>query len=184
MGEKLGVTGFTIHDEKLWGNYRATVLNNSDPLQLGRVKAEVIPYFIGIDETLIPWAVPKNGMSGGAGAGFGVSDIPAVGSEVWVFFEFGDVYQPVYDGGASNGVMGLPSFITTNYPNTRGFQTPSGIKFYINDTTKTVTLTHPSGTSFVMDTTGDLSIASAGNVTITGKIINITGSTSVNINPV
>src|SRR5665213_1747664 len=153
MGSKLGTSGLSVYDEKLWGNYRAIVLNNNDPLKLGRIKAEVIPYFVGIDQSIIPWAVPKNPMVEGAGIGIGSSNIPAVGSKVWVFFEMGDAYQPVYDGEASDGVSGLPSDMTTNYPNRKVQKTACGITTVIDNTAKTYKVYTAGGLVFLINDT-------------------------------
>jgi len=179
MGSKLGTSGLSVYDEKLWGNYRAIVLDNNDPLKQGRIKAEVIPYFVGIESSIIPWAVPKNLSVSGAGIGYGSSFIPDIGTKVWVFFEMGDVYQPVYDGEASDGVSGLPSFMLTGYPNTRGFQTSSGIKFYINDLTQTVTINHPSGSSVVVDVTGDVAITSLNKIELDAPTVDVNGNLNV-----
>jgi Type VI secretion system/phage-baseplate injector OB domain len=211
MGDKLGTTGLTIFDHKMWGYYRAVVLDNNDPLELGRIKAQVIPYFVGIDESIIPWAKPKNRGSSGAGVGFGDFHVPNEGTMVWVFFEAGDVYQPVYDGDANDGVFGLPDFRTTNYPNRRGFTTICGVTFYIDDTAKvvklqtaggiiatiddtaeTVKVEHPTGTYVYIDPTGKVTVYSVSDtlvqsttkIDVTAPIINLRGSTSVNINPV
>lgn len=142
-GAKLGMTGLSVHDHRLWGKYRAKVLNNNDPLELGRIKAEVIPYFVGIDPSIIPWAVPDNPRTSGAGLGTGTSAIPNENSMVWVTFEMGDIYQPVYGGEASDGVNGLPSFMGTNYPNRRGFQTSCGAQLYVDDTAEAIVASSP-----------------------------------------
>ena len=48
---------------------------------------------------------------------------------------------------------GIPSFITTDYPNRRGFQTKSGIQIYTDDTTKTIVLKTPGGLQGKLDDT-------------------------------
>jgi hypothetical protein len=173
QNQKLGVTGLTLHNDKLWGFYRATVKSVTDPKQQGRIKAEVIPYFVDIETTLLPWAVPASPLKSGSGVGTGSFDVPDVNSMVWVFFEMGDIYQPVYIANASDGVHGLPTFRTTNYPNRRGWKTSSGIEFYTDDTDESVTLIHPSGTTVVIDVDGNVTLTSTGVVTITGDQIQL-----------
>jgi len=172
-GRLLGTTGFKLHDGKFYGLYRATVLDNVDPLQAGRIKAEVIPYFVGIASTLLPWAVPKNPMFSGAGTGSGSFTVPDIGSKVWVFFENGDMYQPVYDGEAPDLVNGLPSFRTTNYPNRRGWKTSSGITFYVDDTAETLNILHPTGTAVTVSADGSVTVNSVATVTIQGLQVQI-----------
>ena len=168
MTKDIGTTGFSLHDDKFYGFYRATVKDNVDPLQQGRIKAEVIPYYVGLEVVQMPWAVSMQPLKSGSGVGIGSFNVPDINSMVWVFFEMGDMYQPVYCGESPDGVHGLPAFRTTNYPNRRGFVTSSGITVYIDDTNKTIDLRHP--------VTARVFIDALGNITVNG--------TSVSINPI
>jgi len=73
---------------KLDGFYRGKVVDNRDPLQLGRVKVKVYPWFEDVKDGDCPWAEP-------AWQG-GVLYIPPQNSWVWVFFEGGDPERPVW----------------------------------------------------------------------------------------
>jgi hypothetical protein len=69
------------------GVYRATVVDNVDPSQSNRVQVQV-PDVLGTDAV---WAA--------AAASLGtVSELPAVGSGVWVQFEGGDPSHPEWTG--------------------------------------------------------------------------------------
>lgn len=130
--------------------YRGTVVYNNDPLKLGRVKVQVYPMLSDIQADDLPWAVPGHGIVCGAGPSTGVFAVPDVGSNVFVFFEAGNIYQPVYLAEAPDGVKGLPSEKDTNYPNRRGFKTSSGFVVYIDDTEKTLHIEHPKGTTITL----------------------------------
>lgn len=75
-----------------YGKYRGTVVNNVDPLQIGRIQATV-PDVAG----LVPgtWAMPCVPV---AGSNMGVFTVPTVGSGVWVEFERGDPDYPIWVG--------------------------------------------------------------------------------------
>ena len=96
MSKDLGTTGFAVHSEEFNGNYRGQVVNNLDPLQAGRVQVQVLPMLVNVDSTLLPWAIPAMPLSSGSGSGYGSFNVPNTGSWVWVFFEQGSIYQPVY----------------------------------------------------------------------------------------
>jgi hypothetical protein len=78
----------------LYGKYRATVVNNLDPMRQGRIQVRVP----GVSETSA-WAVPCLPAGGPPQAEF---QSPAVGSGVWVEFEGGDPDYPVWAGNMWN----------------------------------------------------------------------------------
>jgi hypothetical protein len=72
------------------GFFRAKVVDNNDPQQLGRIKVKVYPIMEDTDDAGCPFAMPCwNG---------GILYIPPVNSWVWVFFEGNDVEKPVWFG--------------------------------------------------------------------------------------
>jgi uncharacterized protein involved in type VI secretion and phage assembly len=72
------------------GKYRATVLNNVDPMQIGRIQV-IVPDVSSFVPT--SWAMPCTPV---AGIGMGMYAVPPVGSGVWVEFEQGDPDYPVW----------------------------------------------------------------------------------------
>lgn len=81
------------HDAELPANlamYHGSVVENADPLKLGRVKVRVP----AIVEPRSDWAFPL--ATGGAGEGVGFFNVPKVGAEVAVWFKGGDEDQPFY----------------------------------------------------------------------------------------
>jgi len=166
--QKLGTTGLSIHNDKLPGIYRGKVLDNNDPSQYGRVKVQVYPMFEDItDPDLLPWAVPMYPIWDGSGNGTGHFAIPAVNTFVFVMFEMGDMYQPIYIGEAPTAQLGLPAERTTNYPNRKVIKSKSGITFYVDDTIDEVKLIHPTGTTITVDILGKVTVYSVTDVSVT-----------------
>lgn len=150
---------------EFYGNYRGKVVSNADPSSFGRIKVEIFGVFDDIAAADIPWAVPAFPLSSGAGIGYGSFAVPEVDSYVWCFFEKGDLYQPVYFAEAADGVHGLPSERTTNYPSRKVMKTKSGIVIYIDDSSGEIKVDHPSGAYLKID--------GSGNITIKGTVVNI-----------
>ena len=78
--------------QKYYGKYRGTVLNNVDPLQIGRILVMVPDV-----SALLPtsWALPCVPI---AGKQMGTFFVPQVGAGVWVEFEQGDPDYPIWSG--------------------------------------------------------------------------------------
>jgi hypothetical protein len=77
---------------RFFGKYRGTVINNVDPLQTGRIMAQVPAV-----SALLPtsWCMPCYPL---AGTGSGMSFVPQLRSGVWVEFEGGDPDYPIWTG--------------------------------------------------------------------------------------
>ena len=78
--------------QRLFGKYRGAVLNNLDPLQLGRIQATV-PDVSGLAAT--SWAMPCVPV---AGKQMGTFVLPQIGSGVWIEFEQGNPEHPIWTG--------------------------------------------------------------------------------------
>jgi len=83
---------------------------------------------------VLPYAIPAPAIGFGAGVDYGVFTVPAIGSYVWVFFEQGDINQPIYFASAPDATRGVPTSSVTNYPNRSIIKTPNGIEIVIDDT--------------------------------------------------
>jgi len=160
------------------GFYRGKVLASdvNESLHAGRIKVEVYPMLVGIETARVlkssdssieidgittdqlPWAYPATPLFAGAGTGSGTFCVPDIGSTVWIFFENGVIYQPVYFAEAPDAVHGLPSSRETNYPQRRVIRMSSGAEIIFDDST------------------GDILITGANDVIIQGD-------TAVRINP-
>jgi uncharacterized protein involved in type VI secretion and phage assembly len=80
--------------QRYYGKYRALVIDNADPEQLGRLKLQ-IPSVLG-EEVVTGWAMPCVPYGGDMNQGF--LFIPEVASGVWVEFEEGDLEFPIWVG--------------------------------------------------------------------------------------
>jgi uncharacterized protein involved in type VI secretion and phage assembly len=96
--------------QKYYGKYRGMVLNNIDPLQIGRLQVQV-PDIGG----LIPssWAMPCFPI---AGKQMGAYMIPQIGAGVWVEFEQGDPDYPIWSGCLYGSVAEVPVLALAGNP--------------------------------------------------------------------
>lgn len=78
--------------QKYYGKYRGTVLNNVDPLQIGRLMVQV-PDVTSL--TPSSWAMPCFPITGKQ---MGAYMIPQIGAGVWVEFEQGNPDYPIWSG--------------------------------------------------------------------------------------
>ena len=76
---------------ELWGKYRGKVLNNIDPLKMGRLLVEVPQ----VPATRANWATPCVPY---AGSHVGWFAMPDIGATVWVEYEHGDPSYPIWTG--------------------------------------------------------------------------------------
>jgi uncharacterized protein involved in type VI secretion and phage assembly len=93
-----------------FGKYRGTVLNNVDPLQMGRLMVQVPDV-----SNIIPssWAMPCLPFTG-IQSGFYV--VPPIGSGVWVEFEHGDSDYPIWVGGFWGSAAEVPALVLAAPP--------------------------------------------------------------------
>lgn len=78
--------------KKFLGKYRGTVVNNIDPMQMGRLQA-MVPDVSNV--MLTSWCMPCLPVGG---IQTGIFTVPPIGSGVWVEFEQGDPDYPVWTG--------------------------------------------------------------------------------------
>lgn len=92
-----------MHESKLFGNYRAKVVDNKDPQKFGRVLVWIPDIMPLVQDNEGIWARPANNPVGGRNMEdnkdnwyAGTSFIPRKGSWVWIFFEGGNINRPYY----------------------------------------------------------------------------------------
>lgn len=95
---------------KYFGIYRATVVNNIDPLQMARINV-LVPDVGGI--TPSTWAMPSVPF---AGKQMGAFMVPQIGAGVWVQFEAGDPDYPVWTGGWWGSAAEVPALALAGIP--------------------------------------------------------------------
>ena len=96
--------------KRFFGKYRGLVIENLDPLQIGRILAQV-PDVLG--EAPSSWALP---CIPAAGIQAGCFIVPPIGSQVWVEFEQGDPDFPIWTGGFWGSVADVPVAALTPAP--------------------------------------------------------------------
>lgn len=130
--------------EKYYGKYRGTVVNNVDPLQIGRIQVTV-PDVSGLAPST--WAMPCVPV---AGKQMGTFVVPQIGAGVWIEFEQGDPDYPIWVGGYWGIVAEVPSLALAGIPGSPNIvlQTAGQNTIMISD------LPGPTGGLMLKSTTG------------------------------
>lgn len=154
----------------LYGKYRGTVINNVDPMQIGRIQA-MVPDVAGFVPST--WAMPCVPV---AGINNGLFTVPMIGSGVWIEFERGDPDYPVWVGGYWGIAAEVPVLARMVPPAVPGItlQTPLKNGLVISD------VPGPTGGILIQTATGAMiSVSDVGIIISNGKgaVINMTGPT-------
>jgi uncharacterized protein involved in type VI secretion and phage assembly len=158
-----------------YGKYRGVVINNVDPMQMGRIQA-MVPDVAG----MLPssWAMPCLPVTG---INMGVFTVPPIGAGVWMEFEKGDPDFPIWVGGFWGSAAETPLLAHSVPPGVAGItiQTTAKNGIVVSDTPG------PTGGILIQTTTGAMvSVSDVGIIISNGKgaIINMTGpTTDVNV---
>ena len=103
----------TSNSSKYYGKYRGVVINNLDPMQLGRLLIEV-PDVLGL--TPSTWAEPCVPLAGPTGPPMGVYLVPPIGAGVWVEFEQGNPDYPIWAGCRWGSAADIPPLARAGLP--------------------------------------------------------------------
>ena len=158
---------------KFFGKYRGTVVNNLDPMQIGRLQATV-PDVSGL--MLSSWAMPCAAI---AGMQMGLFTVPPIGSGVWIEFEHGDPDYPVWTGCFWGSSSEVPSLAKQVPPVLFGFslQTQSQNGLTVNDMpgpTGGIMLKSATGASIIVNDTGIyISNGKGASITLSGPTVNV-----------
>lgn len=139
--------------EKFFGKYRGMVLNNVDPLQIGRILVQV-PDVLNVLPS--SWAMPCVPV---AGIQMGVYTVPPIGSGVWVEFEHGDPDSPIWVGCFWGTAAEVPALARTVPPAVPGItlQTTLQNGLTVNDVpgpTGGIMLKSATGATIIVNDTG------------------------------
>lgn len=109
-----------IEGNRYYGKYRGVVLNNVDPMQMGRLMVQV-PDVTGLAPG--SWAMPCVPI---AGIQHGMVALPAIQSGVWVEYEQGDPEHPIWVGCYWGSPLEIPALARLTPPLVPAitFQTP------------------------------------------------------------
>jgi uncharacterized protein involved in type VI secretion and phage assembly len=155
---------------KFYGKFRGTVLNNIDPMQMGRLQVQV-PDVAGLVPT--SWAMPCFPLSGKQ---MGMWAIPQIGAGVWVEFEQGNPDYPIWSGCWFGSAAEVPALALTAPPPLSDIvlQTATQNTLLLSD------LPGPAGGILLKTTTGALISINDVGITISngkGATIVMTGPT-------
>jgi uncharacterized protein involved in type VI secretion and phage assembly len=163
-----------MSDKKYFGKFRGMVINNVDPMQMGRLMVQV-PDISG----LIPstWAMPCFAVTGKQ---MGTWWLPQIGAGVWVEFEQGDPDYPIWSGCWFGSAAEVPALALAAPPAVPNFviQTQGQNTIMVSD------LPGPTGGILLKTLTGAMISISDTGITISngkGAIITMTGP-AVDIN--
>lgn len=159
-------------EERYYGKYRGTVINNIDPNRKGRLLVQV-PDVMGAGVS--SWAMPCMPLTG---LQMGAYLIPIIGAKVWIEFEGGDPDQPIWVGGFWGSEAEVPAIVNSATPGipVMILQSPIMNAVVISDTP-----IPPMIAGGVMLKSGASSITvGPDGVTITAPRVEINGLTIVN----
>lgn len=151
-----------------YGSYKARVIDNNDPLGLGRLQIHCEQVH-GTDTFPDTWAWP---ITPYGGANFGFWAIPDKGELVWVQFDHGRPEYPMWSGGwwaqgETTEDMTLGNVVLT---------VKEGMKIVIDRTNKRVIIFKDEQNSIVMDDNGitiitdkDVKVTAQGDVDVTAQ---------------
>lgn len=139
--------------QRYYGKYRGTVLNNIDPMLMGRIQA-VVPDV----SSLVPtsWAMPCVPV---AGIQMGEFTVPLIGSGVWIEFEQGNPDYPIWSGcfwGSAAEVPASARLVPPGVPSIT-LQTPLQNTIQVSDLpgpTGGIMLKSASGATIIVNDTG------------------------------
>ncbi len=140
---------------RYYGKYRATVMNNVDPMMQGRIMVQLADRYGLFPST---WAMPSFPL---AALGSGVVALPPIASQVWVEFEAGDPDYPIWTGAFWSDPAGFPPLAlvgaTPATPNIH-LQTTTGVSITLSD--------NPAQNVLIKTLTGAMVMIGAAGITI------------------
>ncbi|MFF3328192.1 phage baseplate assembly protein V [Streptomyces sp. NPDC002888] len=157
---------------RFYGKYRGAVVQNIDPLGMGRLLVSV-PDVFGVFPT--SWAMPCVPMSGLQSGAFVV---PPQRAGVWVEFEGGDPDHPIWTGFFWGSRAEVPATANTLRPGSPAFLVETTAKSRIAVSDAPVAPMKGNGV-LLQSPTASITLDKAG-VTITAANINIVGLVNIN----
>jgi len=164
-------------DQKTFlGKFRGTVVDNIDPLQMGRIQV-IVPDVSNVVPT--SWAMPCMPV-GGIQMGF--YSVPPIGSGVWIEFEQGDPDYPIWVGSYWGSAAEVPTMARAAPPEVPliAMQTVLQNGLVISDLpgpTGGIIFKSTTGASIIVNDTGIyLNNGKGATLTMLGSIVAINGT--------
>lgn len=161
--------------------YIGTVVENNDPLGLGRIKANV-PGLYEKDRGELPWIAPHRESPFGFGKSqkgpYGWYGVPQIDSPVKVELQDGDEHKPLYSY-VHLKPHANPLFMNATH---WGYQDPSGNILDVDMQNQIYKFTHSSGATVTFNADGTVTETNKGEThTINGNLtITLTGNININ----
>ena len=138
---------------RYYGKYRGTVINNVDPMRLGRIQVQV-PDVHGVVPST--WAMPCVLSSGIQN---GMIWLPMIGAGVWVEFEQGNPDYPIWVGGWWGSAAEVPALTQIAPPGVSSLVIQTALQngVMVSDMpgpTGGIMLKSPLGASIIVNDTG------------------------------
>lgn len=125
------------------------VVINIDPTNKERLKVRIPGLYDDLDNADLPWSLPMRMRVQGSSGSLNDTNIPAVGSDVYIQFDGGNKYSPFYTGVVRSG-----NDADALNPEQYGFTDLAGNSFIVDTTKKTTTFTDSSGNTISCSPTG------------------------------
>lgn len=151
-------------DEKHYGKFRGTVVDNKDKQKRGRLKLRIPSVLADQDSD---WALPC--LPYGGYDQQGMFMVPQIDAQVWVEFEEGDIHRPIWVGTFWQQDTDVPKDAAKEEPTTRLFQTKSGhiLQFDDEEGEERFRLFHPAEAEMLIDKNGSISLKDTSGAMLT-----------------
>lgn len=150
----------SYEDEKDSTKWVGKVIDNTDPMFLGRCKVRIFGYYDEAPVASIPWACHESSYVGSKN---GTLVVPEIGTVVRGYFDNGDTQKPVYTntitqlGALTSSPTSLDRVL--DYPNTMVLlETEQGETLTLNRKNGLVSFSHRSGLSINISSNGSITI--------------------------
>ena len=172
-----GMGGMNLQDldpKKFQDKWTGKVIDNKDPLKMGRVRIRIFGLYDDVMDNLLPWALPEQKYLGASTSNLIIPENDAI---IRGYFENGDPFKPIYEGmiTVENPVeVAIRSFAgmrkpgdsildeATNdldYPDVMVlFKTDDGDGLTVNRSDGTFKFVHRSGLKMLIDPDGSITI--------------------------
>ena len=138
---------------RYYGKYRGTVINNVDPMRLGRIQVQVPDVHGVVPSTWAMPCVPSSGIQNG------MIWLPMIGAGVWVEFEQGNPDYPIWVGGWWGSAAEVPALTQIAPPGVSALVIQTALQngVMVSDVpgpTGGIMLKSPLGASIIVNDTG------------------------------